>query len=109
MPSLSPLYLTARTFFQFSADGELAAALEHSGLTEIVVDPLSQIWDLDAPATFVNCMLEGTGRTRGLPLAQCDSVRRQVLTAIAAGIEPYQTPAGGYQVPMPALIGSAAK
>lgn len=96
-------------FFQFSADGKLAAALEFSRLTDIEVDPLSQTWDLDTPARFVDCMLQGTVRTRGLLLAQSEPVRRRVLTAIAAGIEPYKSAAGGYQLPMPALVGSGAK
>ena len=96
-------------FFQFSADGNLAAALEVSGLSDIRVSPVSQTWELDAPFTLVKCFMEGAVRTRGQLLAQTDSVRQQVFAAITAGIEQYKSSDGSYRVPMPALIGSGFK
>jgi len=96
-------------FFQFSASGNLAAALEVSGLSDINVSPVSQTWELDAAATLVSCFMEGGVRTRGLLLAQTDPVRQQVFAAITAGMAQYKSSAGSYRVPMPALIGSGSK
>lgn len=96
-------------FFQFSADGKLSAALDFNGLSDIKVNPVSQTWELDAPATLVSCFMEGAVRTRGLLLAQSDPVRRQVFAAITAGMEQYKSSDGSYRVPMPALIGAGTK
>lgn len=96
-------------FFQFSADGNLAASLEFSGLSDITVSPLNQTWELDAPATLVSCFMEGAVRTRGLLLAQTDSIRQQVFAAITAGMAQYKSSDGIYRVPMPALIGAGTK
>ncbi len=96
-------------FFQFSGNGNLAAALEISGLSDIEVSPVSQTWELDAPATLVNCFMEGAVRTRGLLLAQTDPVRQQVFAAITAAMAQYKSTDGSYRVPMPAFIGSGTK
>jgi len=96
-------------FFQFSDNGNLAAALEVSGLSDIKVSPVSQTWELDAPVTLVSCFMQGAVRTRGLLLAQIDPVRQQVFAAITAGMAQYKSSDGSYRVPMPALIGSGTK
>jgi len=96
-------------FFQFSGDGQLAAALEASGLSDIKVGPVDQTWDLDAPMTLVDCFMEGAVRTRGQLLAQTEDVRQRVFSAIADGMEQFRSDSGRYLVPMPALIGSGSK
>jgi SAM-dependent methyltransferase len=96
-------------FFQFSADGKLAAALETCGLSDVEVSRVDQTWDLDAPMTLVECFMEGGVRTRGQLLAQTQSVRQQVFSKVTAGMEQYKSSGGRYLVPMPALIGSGIK
>lgn len=96
-------------FFQFSDAASLTAALRLTGLREARVQQVAQTWMLGDPLGLVNSVMEGAVRARGLLLAQTEAVRQLIFAQIANGMAQYQSADGGYQVPMPALVGSGTK
>ena len=97
-------------FFQFSAPGTLAAALEATGFRGVEVTAVEQAWEFDTPHGLLTALLEGGVRVRGLLLAQDEPTRAAIAGAIRDGIERhYRAAPGRYMAPMPALVGSGAR
>lgn len=96
-------------FFQFSDRGKLGSALQDTGFRDPSVDSVDQFWDLNAATGLITSIMEGAVRARGLIMAQADKVKESIYREVEVGMERYRTPGGVYRVPMPALIGSAAK
>lgn len=96
-------------FFQFSDRNRLGSALQNTGFRETSVDRVDQVWELNAATGLITSIMEGAVRARGLIMAQSDEIKELIFREVAEGMENYRSPGGSYRVPMPALIGSAAK
>ncbi len=95
-------------FFQFSDVEKLAAALADAGLREPRVERVEQYWQFANERGLIDGIMEGAVRARGLILVQSDEVRERIFAEIANGMAPFAS-AGGYRLPMPALVGSGRK
>ena len=96
-------------FFQFSAPDRMTDALDALGLSDIALERVEQTWELSQAGDLVALVIEGTVRARALLLGQNPTARRAIESAVVAGMARYRTPAGGYRVAMPALVGSGRK
>jgi SAM-dependent methyltransferase len=96
-------------FFQFSVIDKLSDALREAGFVKPSVNTVEQTWKLTASSDLVKCIMEGGVRARGLLLAQTESVQKAIFGEIDVEMEQYRTSEQTYQVPMPALVGSAVK
>lgn len=96
-------------FFQFSNDDAMATALQGVGLGDVTAQPVAQTWALNGPMALIEAILEGTVRARGLLLAQTNTARAAIEAAVKAAMKQYETTAGQYEVPMPAVVGAGTK
>lgn len=92
-------------FFQFSAPGRLEAALAAAGLGDVGSREVAQSWALARAGDLAAAILEGSVRARALFAGQAEAARAAIAAALEAGLERFRTGAGGYAVPMPALLG----
>jgi SAM-dependent methyltransferase len=95
-------------FFRFSEEAECHRSLLAAGLETPAVTKVPQVWRLGTPQELFEVMLGSTVRTGGLLRAQT----REALEAIRAEIvnSAMQHRAGaGVELPMPAILASAAK
>ena len=58
---------------------------------------------------LVQAVVEGTVRVRALLLAQSDEARRAIEAAIIEAMDRCRSGDTGYEVPMPAVLGSGVK
>jgi SAM-dependent methyltransferase len=96
-------------FFQFSALESMTAALQGAGLSEVAVTPVPQDWQMNNPLDLVEALLEGAVRARALLRGQTDTARQAIDAAITEGMGRFGSTDGGYNVAMPAIVGSGAK
>jgi len=96
-------------FFQFSESDAMSVALQSVGLREVTVKSVAQAWDLKAPLAMIEAIAEGAVRARGLLLAQTNTARSAIEAAVEAAMVQYETTAGQYVVPMPAVVGAGMK
>jgi SAM-dependent methyltransferase len=95
--------------FQFSSDAAMRAALEESGFSDVNVITLPMIHRVASASAFLDVITQGTVRTRALLAAQDQAARSAIRAAVVDGIESHFRSAGGFDVPMPAVIGSGIK
>ena len=95
-------------FFQFSSVAAMRAALDDAGFAGAAASIFPQHLRLARPGDLIERISEGTVRTRALLLAQADGVRVAIASAVAAAVARFAAD-GGYDVPMPAVIGSGMK
>lgn len=96
-------------FFQFSTDATMRAALADVGLANIETRLLPQTWRVKSAAHMLNGMVNGTVRASSMLSAQTPEAMTGIRDFIQRTIEGMRNPAGGFDVPLPALIGSGAK
>lgn len=96
-------------FFQFSESENMTAALEAVGLHDVAVQSVEQVWEMDEPMGIIRAVLEGTVRSRGLLLAQTNAARSAIEAAVREGMAQFSSHEGGYEVPMPAVVGAGTK
>lgn len=96
-------------FFQFSDEASMTGALSQTGFRDIAVHEVEQVWELSSSKGILTAIMEGTVRTRGLLEAQTEAVRNAIWDAVEVAMRRYVSPDGFYRVPMPALVGAAAK
>lgn len=91
--------------FQFSDPVRFKVALEETGFGNVDTTVAPQTWQVEGPDDMVTALIEGTVRMRALYLAQTESARDAIETALAEGISRFPKVGDGYAVPMPAIIG----
>ena len=92
-------------FFQFSAPDRLEASLRAAGLTETGFRSVPQTWHLARPQEMVPAFREGTVRTQALFAAQTERAQVAITKAVEEALARFRARPGGYEVPMPALVG----
>jgi SAM-dependent methyltransferase len=96
-------------FFQFSDPARLSNALLETGFNAPSINTVTQTWELTDSNGLITSIMEGAVRARALLGAQTTAVQEAIADAVIIGMNEYGSPDGIYRVPMPALIGSAAK
>jgi ubiquinone/menaquinone biosynthesis C-methylase UbiE len=95
-------------FFHFSNPAESVKALLAAGFESPSVVKVPQVWRLPAGDALFHAMEKSTVRTAGLLRTQKPAVLEKIREAIRAETEPYRK-GNIVELPMPALIASAAK
>lgn len=95
-------------FFRFSEPEECKKALLAAGFASAEVMPVAQIWRLPSAAALFDYMLNSTVRTAALLRAQEAAALNNIRNCVREGALSYQK-ADGIELPMPAVLASAAK
>ena len=95
--------------FQFSTIEKMGNALSKVGFSGVVASRFAQDWRLNSGKQFFDAVYDGTVRTRALLAAQTDDVVSRMIAQFEKGLAGARTSDGGFNVPMPAIIGSGAK
>ena len=95
-------------FFQFSDPAHYAEILRGSGFVDVEVQTIQQFWDLPAPGSLVDAILEGGVRLRALLKAQDAGAFAAIRKAVEAGMEEFRS-GRSYKIPMPAVIAAGKK
>ena len=96
-------------FFQFSDPEKMSNALQEAGFIDPSVSTVNQTWEFNDSHGFITGIIEGSARARAIITAQTDAVRAAISDAVATGMDDYKSSDGKFRLPMPALVGSAAK
>ena len=64
-----------------------------------------QTWRLARPQEMIHAFLEGTVRTRALFSGQAGPAQAAIGRAVEQAMARFRAGPGGYEVPMPALVG----
>lgn len=95
-------------FFRFSDLDECRRTLRATGFEAPTVEEIPLAWRVREADDVFRTMLEGTVRTAGLLRAQSESARAAIRVAIAESVQEYRA-TDGFELPMPAVLTSAAK
>jgi SAM-dependent methyltransferase len=95
--------------FQFSSEDAFRAALIETGFGDINVISVPQTYRLKSASEFLNAFTQGTVRNKALFLAQDEAARSAIAAALVSGMNSLFRGAEGFEVPMPALVGSGIK
>lgn len=96
-------------FFQFGSEDKMRAALGETGFSDIDATTVDLTWRIGSADDILHAMRVGAVRARALLEAQEASAIDQIRTFLADTIAGMANGAGGYDVPLPAVIGSGAK
>lgn len=94
--------------FQFSSLAKMRDTLSGIGFADTEATLFPQHWRLTSVRQLLDAVHDGTVRTRAVLAAQTPDVIAKITDFIAAGFDGIRTD-GGYNVPMPAIIGSGSK
>jgi hypothetical protein len=97
-------------YFQFSTDEKMRAALAEIGFSKIETKFVNQHWHVRSGAQVLEVMRTGTVRAGAVVKRQSEEAFGsigQFLDDTLATMR--KNPAGGFDVPLPALIGSGEK
>lgn len=94
--------------FQFSSLEKMRKTLSDIGFADTEATLFPQHWRLRSAGQLLDAVHEGTVRTRAVLAAQTPDVIAKIAAFIKAGFDGVQTD-GGYNVPMPAIVGSGRK
>ncbi len=95
--------------FQFSTIEKMRNALSKVGFTRVEATRFAQDWRLKSGRQFFDAVHEGTVRTRAVLAAQTDDVIAKMIAHFEQALAGLRTSDGGFNLPMPAIIGSGAK
>jgi SAM-dependent methyltransferase len=95
-------------FFRFSDPAESRRALLGVGFEAPEVSMVPQVWRLPSLDALFEVMREGTVRTAGLLRAQTPEAQDAIRAAVRESVRAHQR-AGAFELPMPAVLASAAK
>ena len=96
-------------FFQFATEDKMRAALSDVGLSEIDALLFQQFWHIDGASQFLEAMRKGTVRARSLLIAQTEDALKDIQDFLEENISPMKNETGGFDLPLPAIIGSGVK
>jgi ubiquinone/menaquinone biosynthesis C-methylase UbiE len=95
-------------FFRFSDPTESRRVLGELGFETPQVVTIPQVWRLASPDALFLVMRDGTVRTAGLLRAQTPTAQEAIRADVREAVRPYRR-AGAVELPMPAVLTSAAK
>jgi ubiquinone/menaquinone biosynthesis C-methylase UbiE len=95
-------------FFRFSDPEECRRVLVERGFRASEVTTVPQIWRLASLDALFEVMRDSTVRTAGLLRAQTPEAQSAIRAAMREAVRPYARD-GGVEIPMPAVLVSAAK
>ena len=96
-------------YFQFSTRDKMVAALKEVGLLNIETTFVDQRWHVGSAAGMLEAMRTGTVRARALLGAQNESALAKIQRFLDDTLSGMKRTDGGFDVPLPALIGSGTK
>ena len=96
-------------FFQFGTEESMRAALTEIGFSNVETELFEQRWHVDSAAQILAAIRTGTVRARALLAAQSDAAVNGIHSYINDTISNMVNAAGGFDVPLPAVIGSGEK
>ena len=96
------------SIFQFSSLEKMRNTLTEIGFVKAEAALFPQYWRLKSARQILDAVHEGTVRTRAVLAAQTPEVIAKITAHIEAGIAAVRSDAG-FDVPMPAIIGSGGK
>ncbi len=96
-------------FFQFGNEELMRAALSEIGFSNVEAQLFSQQWQVDSAAQILEAIREGTVRARALLAAQSDAAVDGIHSFIEDAISNMGNAVGGFDIPLPAVIGSGTK
>ena len=99
----------APDIFQFSTRGKMRNALSSIGFTDADATPFAQNWRMKSGRQMLDALHEGTVRSRALLAAQTEDAIAKIIAYFEQALAGMRTADGGFNVPMPAIIGSGAK
>ena len=87
----------------------MRAAFSEIGFSNVEAQLFAQVWHVDSAAQMLEAIRGGTVRARALLTAQSDAAIKGVCLFIEEAISDMANDAGGFDVPLPAILGSGAK
>lgn len=96
-------------YFQFSTDEKMRAALAEIGLTKVETARVDQRWNVKSASQMLDAMRGGTVRARAVLAGQTEVAMVAIGEFLEKTLAGLRNPAGGFDVPLPALVGSGAK
>jgi SAM-dependent methyltransferase len=96
-------------FFQFGSPERMQAALSMAGFADVEAYSFRQDWHVANADRYIESILTGTVRARAVLAAQSADAAASVRSYITGYLTRFQASAGDLVVPMPAIIGSAAR
>ena len=96
-------------YFQFSTNEKMQAALTEIGLSKVDTAFVDQRWHVNGSAQVLDAMNNGTVRARALLGAQSAAAAVKIRQFLEETLATMGNPGGGFDVPLPALIGSGMK
>jgi SAM-dependent methyltransferase len=96
-------------FFQFSTDEKMRAALSAVGLRSVQTALIDQRWHVDSAAHYMKAMRGGTVRASAVLSAQSEAATAEILRFFETTLAAFANRSGGFDVPLPALVGSGEK
>lgn len=95
-------------FFQFGDPAAMTGALAGAGFANVAATPVPQSWRFARAGDLLDAILQGAVRSRALLHAQHPAAFAAIEGAVADGMERFRQ-GDGYDVAMPALVGSGTK
>ncbi|HEY0856842.1 MAG TPA: methyltransferase domain-containing protein [Albitalea sp.] len=95
-------------FFQFSEPAACERLLRGAGFEALVIAQVTQVWRVPSPDAAFDTLLHATVRTRAMLLAQTHEAIERIRAAMHEALAPYRRD-DGYELPMPAVLASAAR
>src|SRR3954454_13802462 len=92
-------------FFRFSDEAATRATLTEAGFTDVDVRELSLTWRLKTADEAFEAFSHGGVRTAAVLREQTPEALAKIRDAVRRGVEAYAD-AGGFSIPMPAVLGS---
>ena len=95
-------------FFLFSDPEQCRRVLAAAGFASPSVAEIDQVWRVSAPEEVFDIILRGSVRAAAMLRGQSPRTRETIRSAVRDTINAYRK-GDGYEVPMPAVLASAAK
>lgn len=96
-------------FFQFGTEEKMADALREVGFLDVEATSFEQYWRMNSAADLLDGIRKGTVRANALLSAQSDDAINGILGHLEQSISGMANSEGGFDIPLPAIIGSGAK
>jgi ubiquinone/menaquinone biosynthesis C-methylase UbiE len=96
-------------FFQFSTEEKMRAALADISLGQLETKRVDQRWNVKSASAYMEAIRGGTVRAGAVLKGQSEAATVKILGFFEQTLAGMANPAGGFDIPLPALVGSGAK
>lgn len=96
-------------FFQFSTDEKMRAALAGVGLSRLETKWVDQRWNVKSAGAYMDAIRGGTVRAGAVLKGQSEAATVRILGFFEQALAGMANQDGGFDIPLPALVGSGAK